>query len=297
MQPNIEHEEDNDDVQVGRVLSRREVLTLMAGMGGVVVLAACDTATPGTGQATTAAVQATNTTAPPLATSVAAGTPLTTEGETAVAMPAEASPTADTAALPECVVRPELTEGPYFVDEKLDRSDIRPDPSDGSISEGIPLTLAFNVSQVSNSCTPLANAQVDVWHCDAEGVYSDATDRSFSTVGKKFLRGFQLTDANGRAQFTTIYPGWYPGRAVHIHFKIRTDAGASSGYEFTSQLFFDETITDEAHSLAPYAAKGKRTLLNEGDGIYRGGGSQLLLKPAKSGDSYTATFDIGLQIG
>jgi protocatechuate 3,4-dioxygenase beta subunit len=154
-------------------------------------------------------------------------------------------------------VRPALTEGPYFVDEMINRSDIRSDPSDGSIKEGTPLNLTLYVSQINGSgCTPLAGAQVDVWHCDAAGVYSDASDPGFNTKGQKFLRGYQVTDANGMAKFTTIYPGWYQGRAVHIHFKIRTDPSSASGYEFTSQWFFDETLTDQVHAQQPYAAKG-----------------------------------------
>lgn len=95
------------------------------------------------------------------------------------------------ATTPDCVVRPQQTEGPYFVDEKLNRSDIRSDPSDGSVKEGVELCLAFHVSRIDgNSCTSLDGAMVDVWHCDAQGVYSDAEDRSFDTRGKKFLRGY-----------------------------------------------------------------------------------------------------------
>jgi protocatechuate 3,4-dioxygenase beta subunit len=113
---------------------------------------------------------------------------------------------------------------PYFVDNQLNRSDIRIDPSDGSVKEGAPLRLAFQVSDVSaNACSPLAGAQVDVWHCDALGVYSGVSDPGFDTSGQLWLRGYQVTDESGYCEFTTIYPGWYSGRAVHIHFKIRTD--------------------------------------------------------------------------
>jgi protocatechuate 3,4-dioxygenase beta subunit len=194
-----------------------------------------------------------------------------------------------------CVVRPELTEGPYYVDEELERSDIRSDPSDGTIRPGALLALTFNVSSAaSNACSPLAGAIVDVWHCDALGVYSDVSDPSFDTSGKKFLRGYQVTGSDGVARFTTIYPGWYQGRAVHIHFKIRSAASASSAYEFTSQLFFDDSLTDQVHATEPYASKGQRTLRNSGDGIYNGGGSQLLLDVARTADGYTATFNIAL---
>jgi len=201
-----------------------------------------------------------------------------------------------TVAAPSCVVRPEQTEGPYFVDEKLNRSDIRFDPSDGSVKQGVPLRLVFQVSQVNDrSCTPLSNASVDVWHCDAKGIYSDVNDRSFNTVGKKFLRGYQVTNANGTAEFVTIYPGWYPGRAVHIHFKIRTDSASQPGYEFTSQLYFNDALTDQVHAQAPYAARGQRTQKNDQDGIFRDGGEQLMLQITKATEGYVGRFNIGLE--
>ncbi len=208
----------------------------------------------------------------------------------------QASSTANSTTLPACVVKPEQTEGPYFVDEKLNRSDIRSDPSDGSVKDGVPLKLTLRVSQVSStSCTPLKGAIVDIWHCDALGVYSDVNDPSFSTVGKKFLRGYQVTNANGTVQFTTIYPGWYQGRTVHIHFKVRTDATSGQRYEFTSQLYFDDSITDLVHAQSPYASKGQRTLKNAQDGIFKDGGDQLLLTLTKTSQGWAATFDIGLQ--
>ncbi len=201
------------------------------------------------------------------------------------------------ATTPSCVVRPQQTEGPYFVDEKLNRSDIRTDPSDGSVKQGVPLRLVFHVSQIDgSSCLPLTGATVDLWHCDALGVYSDVTDPSFSTVGKKFLRRNQVTDANGTVEFVTIYPGWYPGRTVHIHFKIRTNSASQRGYEFTSQLYFDDSLTDQIHAQPPYAAKGQRTLKNDQDGIFRGGGEQLKLQLTKNAQGYVGTFNIGLQI-
>jgi protocatechuate 3,4-dioxygenase beta subunit len=195
-----------------------------------------------------------------------------------------------------CVVRPEQTEGPYFVDERLDRADIRIDPSDGVTRPGAQLDLSFNVSRIaSGACAALAGAVVDVWQCDHAGVYSDAVDPRFSTRGKKFLRGYQVTDANGVAKFTTIYPGWYEGRAVHIHFKIRS-ALSSPRYEFTSQLYFDDALTDTVHAQPPYNAKGQRDRRNANDGIFRRGGSQLVLDTKPKGSGYAARFDIGLQV-
>ncbi len=191
-----------------------------------------------------------------------------------------------------CVVRPALTEGPYFVDEKLNRSDIRTDPTTGALRPGVPLILNFNVSAVSgSSCVPLPNAYVDVWHCDALGTYSDVS----GARGQKFLRGYQVTDGGGTAQFTTVYPGWYSGRAVHIHFKIRMFSGAQKTYEFTSQFFFPDAINQQVYTQSPYSSKGNPDTPNGRDGIYNGGGAQLLLTPVKGGDGYTATLDIALE--
>ena len=262
----------DDDRLVGRILSRREALSVL-GATGAAVLVGC---APGGSE-------------PEPATTVPTQTVSSTETE-----PAAPEPAADT--LPTCVVRPEMTEGPYFVDEQLNRSDIRSDPSDGSVKEGALLDLTFRVSEVSNSsCNLLEGVFVDIWHCDALGVYSDAQDRGFNTVGQKFLRGYQVTGANGIARFTTIYPGWYFSRAVHIHFKIRSELSANSSYEFTSQLFFDDALSDQLFAEQPYASKGERSIRNADDGIFQGGGSQLLLEVSQTAAGYAASFDIGLQ--
>ena len=201
------------------------------------------------------------------------------------------------AALPPCIVRPEQTEGPYFVDEQLNRSDIRVDPSDGSVKDGLPLHLALRVHEIrGKDCTPLAGARVDIWHCHALGVYSDVRDRSSDPRGKKFLRGYQITDALGTALFLMIYPGWYPGRAGHIHFMLRTDPALRRGYEFTSQIYFDEALTDQIHSKPPYSVKGLGRLMNRQDGIFQDGGEELILQPAPQPLRYAGKFDIGLQL-
>ena len=188
-----------------------------------------------------------------------------------------------------------MTEGPYFVDEQLNRADISADPVSGSVKEGVQLALRLGVHRVSgDTCTPLSGAHVDVWHCDASGLYSDVAANN--TVGEKFLRGYQLTDANGAATFTTIYPGWYMGRAVHIHIKVRTDPTSQQGYEFTSQLFFDEATTDGVYAQAPYSSRGTRDTLNANDMVYRAGGDQMLLRLSQDGQGYLGTIDIGLQI-
>ena len=137
--------------------------------------------------------------------------------------------------------------------------------------------------------------EVDIWHRDALGVYSD--EQAQNTVGEKFLRGTQVTDANGMATFTTIYPGWYRGRAVHIHFKVRTDPLAATGRVLTSQLFFDDALTDQVYRQAPYSTRGTRDTRNNRDSIYATGGDQLLLSPTRADDGYTAVFNVGMNVG
>jgi protocatechuate 3,4-dioxygenase beta subunit len=196
-----------------------------------------------------------------------------------------------------CVRRPQQTEGPFFVEEALNRSDIRTDPRSGEVKAGAPLRLAFSVSRLSGAgCTPLAGAQVDVWQADATGRYSDSPGfgSTGSTAGQQYLRGYQLTDAAGDARFLTIFPGWYGGRAVHLHFKIRWAQAPS--YTFTSQLYFDDALTERVYAMEPYASRGRRWLRNDDDAIFRDGGKGLLLAATPDGLGYAATFEIGLQI-
>ena len=248
---------DHDDRPVGCILNRREVLALLGGAGAVVL-------------------------AGRLPNLAFAQTPFE---ET----------------VPGCVVRPEQTEGPFFVEERLERSDLRPESVAGGPKPGVPLALSFRVFGVGESCAPLEGAVVDVWHCDAQGDYSGVSDRTQSfdtgvdTVEQTWLRGFQRTDADGVARFTTVYPGWYPGRAVHIHFKVRTGVTAAD-YEFTSQLYFDDALSDRVFEDAAYVREGFRDTLNANDFIFAGGGNSLLLEPTETADGYAASFDIGLDL-
>lgn len=196
-----------------------------------------------------------------------------------------------------CVVSPEQTEGPYFVNDKLNRKDIRSDPKSKKISQGVLLNLELTVFQVSKKlCKPLPNAMVDIWHCDANGIYSDVEDFNADTRGKKYLRGYQMTDKKGKVEFTTIYPGWYSGRTVHIHYKVRTNPNSNRGHELTSQLYFDDSITEEIHKQKPYSERGKPTVSNKRDGIYRDGGDKLMLDLSKKGNGFLGKFNIGLQM-
>jgi protocatechuate 3,4-dioxygenase beta subunit len=205
--------------------------------------------------------------------------------------------TGSTSGSATCVLTAALTEGPFFVDEKLNRSDIRTDPVTGVVSAGIPLALTFNVSRyATNACTPLTGAYLDVWHCDSAGTYSDVSGSS-----KKFLRGYQITDAKGVAAFTSIYPGWYNGRAVHIHFKLRLYAGSTKSYEFTSQFFFNDALTDSVYAMSPYSTRGSRDTRNANDGIYNSLSSTdvagLTLQTTKTTDGYAGVINLGVKVG
>lgn len=270
---------DNDDRQIGRILSRREVFALFG--AGAVVLAGC--AAPSTGTQTSASPSL-NPEAAEAANPTVQAT-LEAEAATAEAANTEVA-AANGTTVPACVVRPEVTEGPYYVDLDLIRSDIRED------KEGVPLQLTFNVSEVSDtSCTPLEGATVEIWHCDAAGQYSGVTDPGFNTSEQTWLRGAQVTDANGVATFTTIYPGWYSGRAVHIHFKVHP----TEELVFTSQLFFPDELSQQVFAAnEPYSVKASTPdTLNSTDNIYQ---DLLLLNPSQSGDSYAATFPIGIDV-
>lgn len=199
--------------------------------------------------------------------------------------------------MPACVVTPKQTEGPFFIDERLQRSDLRADPAGAAIREGTLLMLTLRVHKVGRSaCLPMSGAVVDVWHCDANGQYSGVGQDRGGSAKESFLRGYQVTGADGVVRFMTIYPGWYPGRAVHIHFKIRTAASGNRGSEFTSQLYFDDRITDIVYASSIYRRRGRRDVLNNEDGLFRhDDGARLLIKPTKTTDGYAANFDIGLR--
>jgi len=201
--------------------------------------------------------------------------------------------------------KPQQTEGPYFVEGMPNRSDIRSDPSDGSVQPGIPLHLVIHVYDVDNggSCTALKGARVDIWHANSQGVYSSVKDQG--TTGKKFLRGYQVTDDNGTVRFTTIYPGWYQGRTIHLHDKLRTFEGSEKTLEWTSQLYFNNSINEQVHTQPPYSNHGLPGMTNEQDGIYTGAstdglvqsnsGKHLMLNLTREGQkAYLGTFNIVL---
>jgi protocatechuate 3,4-dioxygenase beta subunit len=183
--------------------------------------------------------------------------------------------------LPEnaCVLTPEMTEGPFYLDINKVRSDI---------TEGRPgtaLALSFKVVSAT-TCKPIPEAAVDIWHTDAAGSYSGVQG-----VAGIFMRGTQRSDANGMVEFRTVYPGWYNGRTVHIHVMVHVGGNAVH----TGQVFFDDAVTDEVYKAAPYNKRGQRDQRNANDGIYQGGGQASTVKPAKSGSGYAASLTMAVQ--
>jgi protocatechuate 3,4-dioxygenase beta subunit len=197
---------------------------------------------------------------------------------TAAATAAASTETAATAA-PDCVLMPELTEGPYYLDLDLVRSDI----TEGR--PGLPLGLRVNVVD-AGSCEPIEGAAVDVWHCDAEGAYSGVQ----GAEGETFCRGVQLTDASGAADFRTVFPGWYTGRAVHIHVKVSADGDQTH----TGQLFFDPETLSAVYAAEPYAARGEPDQPNETDGIYQQSGGVTVVAVTLDDESSSGSVTLGI---
>jgi protocatechuate 3,4-dioxygenase beta subunit len=179
-----------------------------------------------------------------------------------------------------CMLTPQMTEGPFY----LDINKVRADITEGR--PGTPLALSLTIMN-AGTCKPIANAAVDIWHTDAAGTYSGVQGDSGI-----YMRGTQRSDANGFVEFKTVYPGWYNGRTVHIHTLVH--AGGNAVH--TGQLFFDDAVTDEAYKAAPYNKRGNRDQRNANDGIYQGGGQASTLKPTKSGNGYAASMIMGVQI-
>lgn len=147
-------------------------------------------------------------------------------------------------------------------------------------------------------CQGCQGALLDLWQCDAVGVYSDVKDANgmFDTRGQRFLRGHQRTDGAGLARFTTIYPGWYEGRTAHIHFKVRSEDANARRREFTSQIYFADELSDQVYAGAPYVTNRQRRMRNDRDGIFRRGGQELLVVAERTATGYAGTFEIGLDL-
>jgi protocatechuate 3,4-dioxygenase beta subunit len=181
-----------------------------------------------------------------------------------------------------CVLSPEMTDGPYYLPGEKVRRNI------GEGQPGAPLALRFSVMDAA-TCKPIKGAAVDIWHASAGGKYSG--EEANDTVGLTFLRGIQRTDAKGLALFQSVYPGWYPGRAVHIHVKVHL----GDDVVHTGQVFFRDSFTDAVYRRAPYRGRGSRDKRNADDSIFLDGGSRSLLRMRTTGKGYTGSITLGVR--
>ena len=251
-----------------RAMNRREAL---AGFGAVslgALLASCsDDEDPG--RASTAEVT-------------------TSDGRTATIEPRSRGRVADLFDESSCKLTAEATEGPYYFDADAIRSDIR----EGR--KGASLRLAVRVRD--SDCKPLENAVVDIWHCDAIGVYSGFESASRGAGGapgsgrtdeETYLRGAQVSDGDGIVQFRTLYPGWYMGRTTHIHAKVHVDRQTM----LTTQLYFDDGYSAAVYREEPYASRGRRTTFNDDDALFD---EALLLKLSEERDGHLGLISFDL---
>lgn len=183
----------------------------------------------------------------------------------------------------QCAVTPSETAGPFPSLTDLLRSDIREGRA------GTPLTLTVKVVNVNNGCAPVANAQVEIWHCDEVGNYSQ-----YGTVASQtFYRGIQTTNASGDVTFVTNYPGWYQGRATHIHI----EASVSGRSVKVSQIAFPESVNNTVHTAGVYAARGTNPTTNLGDNIFADSlASELVTPTGSNSGGYAASFQLGIAV-
>ena len=184
-----------------------------------------------------------------------------------------------------CSLMPEMTAGQFLLDQQFDRSDITED------YPGHPMRLGLRV--IDQSCAPVLGATVEIWHADATGDYSAFTDNGGGKdegTGTTFLRGTQTADDNGIVEFLTVYPGWYSGRAVHIHLRVHL----ADSTVLTSQMFFDDDYTASVYSAAPYAEFGAADTSSEADGIAGDPEAEGTLLHTSAGETVKGTGTLAL---
>ena len=187
-------------------------------------------------------------------------------------------------------VTPEETEGPYpdktgmFNQVNFYRQDI----TEGKT--GLPLTVNLRVFDLNSSCAAVSGAVVEVWHCDAEGHYSEYSNQmGYDGTGTTFLRGLQTSGSDGKVTFTTIYPGWYQGRATHIHIEVYVNGALKK----TTQLAFPETINDAVYATGVYASRGSNPMSNAADMVFGDGDTlELGTLAGDTTNGYTASLDV-----
>ena len=244
-----------------RAINRRQALAFLGAGVGAAALGACG------------ANSSPNSSSSGSTTTTGAGGATTTAAATGVTSAVDPSRFAGAAS---CTATVEQTEGPYYIDVDKIRADIRED------RDGVPLRVAARAMDV-DGCTPVKDAVFEIWHCDAGGDYSGFGE---APAASRFLRGGQVTDANGIALITTIYPGWYQGRCVHIHAKV----ALTNNELLTTQLYFDDDLSDELFAKAPY--DGGRRTMNATDGIYE---QSTTLTIEEDGDGYLGLITIGVR--
>jgi protocatechuate 3,4-dioxygenase beta subunit len=246
-----------EDRPAPKNLSRRQALELLSAAGAAFA-AGCGSATT----SPTAATTATSTTVTPPATST-------------------------------CAVTAEETAGPYpdrtgmINNSAFFRQDVT------ESRPGLPVTLVLTIVNVKTGCGPVANANVEIWQCDASGNYSEYAQPGFNGVGQTFLRGVQTTDSSGKVTFKTIYPGWYSGRATHIHVQVFVNGTAVK----TTQIAFPEDVSAAVYGTGVYASKGQSPTSNARDNVFSDGVQDEMATVA--GDTtigYTATLTIGVSV-
>ncbi len=291
----------NEEIRLSRQrISRRRALSLggTVGIGGL--LAACGVGGGGNGDSASPTASASS------GATATTPQPSTTASSDVVALLDEAG---------TCTLAKEETQGPYWFDVDSIRTDIRED------RPGTTLHLALRVHDVSqcsagSDATPVPNSVVEIWHCDAGGVYSgfesgsmggsrgspggaggsgDTSDGSYSKGDREatptddgtYLRGAQVADSAGIVQFTTIYPGWYRGRTTHIHLKVHVDKETI----LTTQLFFEDALNDAVYATAPYDDHTGRDTTNDADSIFDEVG---LLTVRRVGSGYLGVINLGV---
>lgn len=248
-------------IQHTKPLSRREALGLL-GMASAALSAACGSPTSPT---TTSDTPPATTTAPPTTTTTPPTTP----------------PTGTTGT---CAVSPNETIGPYPSTADFVRSDIR------ESKQGLPLTLTITVVNTNAACAPVAGAVVDIWQCDADGNYSQyGSERNLT-----YLRGLQTTDASGKVTFVTIYPGWYQGRATHVHVEVTINGRSAK----VTQIAFPEDVTAQVYRTGVYASSGQNPTTNARDNVFSDGVADELitLTGGDATNGFTGTFQVGIAL-
>jgi protocatechuate 3,4-dioxygenase beta subunit len=193
-----------------------------------------------------------------------------------------------------CMLIPQETVGPYplFNDITSAAAYLREDITEGK--PGVPLDLTLSIVNVNRACEAILTALVYVWHCDKDGYYSGYNQNGADLRGQTFCRGVQTTDTSGRVRFRTIYPGWYPGRATHIHFRVYL----ALDLQATSQLAFPSSVTSAVYATSQYAAKGQNPTTPANDGIFSDGVTYQMttVTPNATTGGYDAALTVGIAI-